>query len=288
MITGEQLSQMKIIEGAEDGNYRGASYDIRVGTIIQPDATESPRYSIPPQGIVEIVSKETVKMPPDISGLAIVKTSLCNEGLLPLNIGIIDPSYEGHISSFIVNFSKKDQVICKDEVFMRLVFLKSDGSTVRSKRFVESINCLEEKKKNMLNTFDKEFLNISRITEAVTKKTVDEYFWNGVKLVGVAAIIITFAAFLSNIGNFVISNYFVRPADDVKVEQLRSVIERQATNNDVQQKLLLQRIDILTNEISSKDKTINDTSQRLGGLERALIELRSRVEATPTNPQETK
>ena len=65
---------------------------------------------MPPQGIVQVVSSERVKVPSTITGLATVKTSLCNEGLLALNIGIIDPGYEGAISSFLLNFSSVPRI----------------------------------------------------------------------------------------------------------------------------------------------------------------------------------
>ena len=49
-----------------------------------------------------------MRIPSNMCCLAHVKTSLCNEGLLTLNTGIIDPDWNGRVSSFILNFGKDE------------------------------------------------------------------------------------------------------------------------------------------------------------------------------------
>jgi deoxycytidine triphosphate deaminase len=129
MLTGEEVKRLKLIEGDDANCYRAASYDIRIGVVLKPDGSRTSSYPMPPQGIAEVVSLEKVQIPPDIVGFAVVKTSLCNEGILPLNIGIIDPGYHGHLSSFLVNFGKNERTLRTGEVFLRLTFQSLDNKT---------------------------------------------------------------------------------------------------------------------------------------------------------------
>jgi deoxycytidine triphosphate deaminase len=106
LLSGEAIRQGKLINDASEDDYRGASYDLHIGTIIDPTGEATRAYTLPAQGIVEVISRETVSIPKNIAGFATVKTSLCNEGILAINIGIVDPLYSGLVSSFLINFGK--------------------------------------------------------------------------------------------------------------------------------------------------------------------------------------
>jgi hypothetical protein len=80
MLTSAEIKRLNLIRGAEENNFRAGSYDLRVGTIIKPDDSFSNLYSLPAQGIVDVISREQIVLPDGIAGIALVKTSLCNEG----------------------------------------------------------------------------------------------------------------------------------------------------------------------------------------------------------------
>jgi deoxycytidine triphosphate deaminase len=46
---------------------------------------------------------ELTVLPDGIAGIDLVKPSLRNEGIIALGIGIVDPGWEGKLSSFLAN-----------------------------------------------------------------------------------------------------------------------------------------------------------------------------------------
>ena len=73
MLTCDEIKRLNIIRDADANSYRAASYDLRIGTIIKPDGVETNLYSLPAQGIVDVVSRERLVLPEDIAGIALVK-----------------------------------------------------------------------------------------------------------------------------------------------------------------------------------------------------------------------
>ena len=63
LLSGEAIRQRNLVNNASDLGYRGASYDLHIGKIIAPDGEEKDTYVLPPQGIVAVVARETVKHP---------------------------------------------------------------------------------------------------------------------------------------------------------------------------------------------------------------------------------
>src|ERR1044071_117888 len=122
VLSGDEIEKAGIIKGAFTDGFRGADYDLHIQEIIRPDGKVCESYTLPPQGIVEVVSRERICLPPDIVGYALVKTGLCNEAILALSIGIVDPGYEGKLSSALINFGRHDKLLASGEVFLRLTF----------------------------------------------------------------------------------------------------------------------------------------------------------------------
>lgn len=87
LLSDKEIKKHGLIHDGLDSNFRAISYDVTIGRIIETNGRKRNSLILRPQGIVEVVSKEKVKLPRDIAGYAMVKTSLCNEGILPLNIG---------------------------------------------------------------------------------------------------------------------------------------------------------------------------------------------------------
>jgi deoxycytidine triphosphate deaminase len=115
-----------IIDGFDRSALRAVGYDLRVKTmIIKSDGgteTFTDDCDLPGQGVVAVVSEEVVKLPADVCAFASVKTTLCREGIVAINIGLIDPGWEGPISSVLLNFGKDMYRLRKGETFLRLTF----------------------------------------------------------------------------------------------------------------------------------------------------------------------
>ncbi len=123
----EIVAEGLIATGFDPKGLRDAGYDLRIETLIGKDEKEqiklaSQSYNLAPQGIAAVVSHEVLKLPANVCAYASVKTSLCREGVLAINIGVIDPGWEGPISSILLNFGKDSYQLKNNQPFLRLTF----------------------------------------------------------------------------------------------------------------------------------------------------------------------
>jgi hypothetical protein len=103
---------------------------LRVGTHgLARSASGGPAYNLQPGGTVRVVSKELLKLPEGITGHALLKNALCTHGILAINIGVIDPCFEGPISSILINFGKEDFVVKQGDPFLRISFHRCPPSS---------------------------------------------------------------------------------------------------------------------------------------------------------------
>ena len=62
-------------------------------------------------------------MPSNVTGLATLRTTWTRKGVLSLTSGVIDPGWDGPLSTALVNFSKTEFTICLGMPFFRVVFI---------------------------------------------------------------------------------------------------------------------------------------------------------------------
>lgn len=124
LLSGEEIKSLNLVENSSDDNlYRASTYDLSIGEII-PAGSESvgTEFKLPSGGTVRVVSKELLKLPNDITGHALLKNELCRKGVLAINIGVIDPGFEGPLSSILINFGREDFVVRQGAPFLRISF----------------------------------------------------------------------------------------------------------------------------------------------------------------------
>ena len=201
LLSGEEIKSFDptIVTNGNDELYRASTYDLSVGDIIPagPDARPaSESYILPPGGTVRVVSNESLKLPEGITGHVLLKNGLCNKGILAIHIGIVDPGFEGPISSTLINFGRAGFEVKKSMPFLRVSFLRSTPSPKAkdSKKYTRP-EYLEETKQQVLAYSASTFLDI----ESTAKKAADNVFgsfkttlafWTAVAAVGFALITI--------------------------------------------------------------------------------------------------
>jgi deoxycytidine triphosphate deaminase len=128
-LRGNDIIKRVLIDKLDEKRVRRVSYEIAVGQITDPkQGSVTGRFNIPGQGgMVLVISSEILHVPKDLVGYASVKTSLSQRGLLALNIGIVDPGWEGPLSAVLVNFGKIDFEIAPGDAFLRLTFQPLEG-----------------------------------------------------------------------------------------------------------------------------------------------------------------
>jgi hypothetical protein len=160
---------VELFQNGQANNYRDTTYDLTVDLIIDTKGQDHlDHFKIGGSGIIEIISAETVCLPANVTGFAHVKTSLVDSGLLPLNIGLIDPGWHGRISATLVNFGDgQGKLIQKGDTFLRVTFIEHQGGSSPKPRVVTDLEYIKDKRKKISQNFGETFLGWNRFKQDV-------------------------------------------------------------------------------------------------------------------------
>jgi deoxycytidine triphosphate deaminase len=126
-LTGQETIKRGFVNPVCDESVRPAGYDVIIEEIIADGKRYKRGRTVKAQGMVVLISKETIKVPSGYVAYALPKTSLCQEGILTLNTGILDPGFDGPVSTVAINFNAESYTLKPGESFLRLVFHKLEG-----------------------------------------------------------------------------------------------------------------------------------------------------------------
>lgn len=128
LLAGQRLATSKLFFKHGARQRKGSSYDLTVGRIYNSDgkAIEGD-FILKPQHMVQIVTSEEFSLPPTITGHVTYKTEMTSKGIWALTVGIVDPGWDGPISTTLLNFSKQEHIIRKDDPFLRVTFFEHDA-----------------------------------------------------------------------------------------------------------------------------------------------------------------
>lgn len=244
MLSGSQIKDAGLIIDGQDDCYRGASYDLRIKSVLKNDGKVDEEYTLPAQGIIEVVSLERIKLPKNIAGFAMVKTSLCNEGILALNIGIIDPGWDGPLSSFLVNFGKNERLLAKGDVFLRLTFQMLTQEVDKVPSVYDEQSYLADRRRRVQGRFGNTFLNISEVIHQLAKETFDTYRTKILAYVSAAALGLAMLTFFLNFGN-VYTQRYLQIGDAAALLSSKEALERLSRDLKEQNRELTAKVDQL-------------------------------------------
>lgn len=167
----------------------GSTYDLRVGVIIAPNKTapvkrgaptdsrimlqnDGEKFELPPKGIAWIVSLEDLKLPGNVTGHVDLVNEMSRKGLLAFNTGVIDPTYNGPISTVIINFSEKTRDLVIGERFFRVTFMEHGlvDKTLDAQDRKKYITKLVDDSRQFPSTF----LDLDGINDTVEKSVTDQ------------------------------------------------------------------------------------------------------------------
>jgi len=172
LLTQKELKSLDFISCADESppeGWRGATYDTRIGEIITREGVhDSNTYTLKPRGIVWLLSAEDYKIPQDVTGITTLRTGWTKKGLLTLTAGIVDPGYEGPLSTAVINFSGKEVNICRGEVFFRTAFMfhqkvETEGMKITRDKYRE--NLIKDS-----TSFSESFLTIDTLAPEMAPK----------------------------------------------------------------------------------------------------------------------
>jgi deoxycytidine triphosphate deaminase len=249
VLNRDNIKALQIIQKGTDKGYRDASYDLAVGTIITSQGDQPDFLWLQPQAIVRVISQETIKVPLDIVGFVTVKTSLCDEGILPLNIGIIDPGYQGLISTTLLNFGKRDFLIEPGKTFLRVTFHQFTQPKEVSPIVIDE-KTYKISKIQQAQNFSNSFLNITGIEQKIIGAKGEVKRWLTVAAI-IAGIVLAFFPFLVTLG----VDYTSRTGwtkDQFKTEILKDVKEDREGTLEKKIQELENKLDELRNRVPEK------------------------------------
>ncbi|MDP9837691.1 deoxycytidine triphosphate deaminase [Neorhizobium huautlense] len=205
MLTDREIREARLVSFDNDGRYSATSYDLSVDTIIDSTGItyRGEGYSVKPQEIVWVISRERIELPANITAHAVIKTSLCNSGLLALNIGIVDPGWQGPLATAIINFSSSTYYLKPKESFLRLSFFRHETPSKHKAYIIDANNYLEDKKKAAIETFGSTFLDIDGLAKKVSSNLIGGakekiFFWSAAAaiLLGFLSVFIAVSTYL--------------------------------------------------------------------------------------------
>lgn len=170
VLTANEITSKGIVSGAVAAGQRSTTYDATVGAIIHCGVEiDESSFKLPPRGIVWLVSAEDFALPPQVTGLATLKTQWTHQGVLALNVGVVDPGWHGPLAAAVVNFSNSPFVIKKGDPFFRILFQKHIG--VGQKVEVKRDQYLAQVR-NQSRAFSSTFLNMTSLVKEVSDEVL--------------------------------------------------------------------------------------------------------------------
>lgn len=234
ILTAVQIASKNLVHGGAE-NTRATTYDATVGLIIQSGRTlNTPTFTLAPRGIVWVVSKERFHLPDTITGLATLRTTWTHQGVLALNVGIIDPGWEGPLATALVNLSNSDFDISVGDSFFRVLFNEHAATSAKVIHRTD-----EEYRQDILGhsrAYGKTFLAMDTLVSEVSDKVLG--LPRFVYRLTAAAIAIALIAIFVPIS---FSVYLDSKGSEVKLEEMQRQID--ALNTEKLDRCRLARIE---------------------------------------------
>jgi len=196
MIVGNDILSRGLVTGGTVENLKNSTYDLTVGEII-PIGKEAVRaralararreeplttYFLEPREMVWVLSKEEFDLPKDVTGLATLRTTFTKQGILALNVGIIDPFFRGAISTALINFSDRPRAIRLGEKFFRIAFFEHTDVTAHHARdeSLERGAYIRDLEMVSFSDFAPSFLNIPTFDDQYYEKKFWSILYSGI------------------------------------------------------------------------------------------------------------
>lgn len=228
VLTSTQISSKNIVQiasGKQATGQRDTTYDATVGEIISSGkSTDGTSFTLKSRGVVWVVSSETFSMPADVTGLATLRTSWAHDGVFALNVGVLDPGWNGPIGTVLVNFGRDDFVVSKGQPFLRVLFFENQsvGAPKILQKRDEYIRSITGKSHRLSDTF----LNMSSLVNEVSDKVLGLPRW-GYRLT-MLALFVSLISIFAPIGYSVWTDHQKEQATVGMLERKVQALEDQA------------------------------------------------------------
>ena len=169
LLTQTELKALNVIADSVESGWRATTYDSTIGKIVSTEGVRGDgTYLLKPRAIVWVMSRERFTLPSTVTGITTLRTRLTRAGLLTLTVGIVDPEYDGHLSTAVINFGKRDFRLRIGDRLFRTVFFSYDPAPTKPWRVTsEDYEC---RVVDDTLAFSESFLTIDTLARDLTPK----------------------------------------------------------------------------------------------------------------------
>jgi hypothetical protein len=249
LLTGEEIKSEKLVTDGADKFYRASTYDLSVGDIIPAGGelwTES-KYLVPPGGMVRVISKESLKLSDEVTGHVLLKNELCTKGVLAINIGVVDPAFEGPLSSTLINFGREPWPLEKGTAFLRVSFLRCSKSANLKPVKYDRDKYLARAVQEVLAYSAPTFLNMDTMTTKAAEKAFASFKEGLILWATVVAVLLALLAIFAPLGASLVDRHLT--TEEQREDQMEQTVERKVEDR------YEARLEALTAEVQQLQQT---------------------------------
>ena len=186
LITGEKITKDKLLNNTNDDNISGGCYYLQIHSII-PAGEDAKSYNpdepkkfhtLEPGGLAWIISEETFGIKDtSVTALVTLRSGFTKQGMLALDVGLVDANYSGPIGTLVINFSKNHIRLKAGDQFFRVMFLqheKVEGAHAPIPVDYTHKSYVEKILNDMVGGFPSTFLQTSEMESRIEQSLIGE------------------------------------------------------------------------------------------------------------------
>ena len=187
---------------------QGSSFDPTVGSIFDHTGTKvAGPFVLEPGHTVQVISAEVFNLPANVTGHVTYKTSLTQKGIWALTVGIVDPGWDGPISTTLLNFSKVAYAISEGDAFLRVILLEhAPAKDEKLRKAPRQDVYVKEVQRAAATLFPRTFLDKDAIAIQAGQRVMEQIRNQALAWIAGIAILFTLMQFIADFASFKLSN----------------------------------------------------------------------------------
>lgn len=199
---------------------QGSSFDLTIGSIFDTNGQRiTGPYTLKPGHMVQVASAQAFNLPANVTGHVTYKTTLTSKGIWALTVGIVDPGWNGPISTTLLNFSRIDHLVSEGDAFLRVSFFEHAAvSSDRLRKAPPVEDYLRTVQRAAASVFPKTFLDHENIARQAGDTALSHMRSQALTWVGAIALLF---ALIQIMASYLHPSYLLAPSPVSKEEFYR-------------------------------------------------------------------
>jgi dUTPase len=218
---------------------QGSSFDLTIGCIFDHAGKRiHGPFTLKPGHIVQVASAEVFDLPASVTGHVTYKTTLTQKGIWALTVGIVDPGWNGPVSTTLLNFSRADYPIAEGDAFLRVtLFEHAPVASAQLRKAPPLQEYLKNVQKSAASLFPPTFLNSEEIAGEAGRKVMDQIRNQALAWIAGIAIIFTILQFVADFASLKLSAPSTSGGPQISQEDVNRLHRELASIKDELEKL---------------------------------------------------